>query len=406
MNVMIDNENYEKDIIIYKTIAGQQLPVGSIGKSDLRFRIQNTTEDECREYVALLEESGYHKRAEKAISAGTEFSYNVNLFYAYTNEKQQVFVFWDASMHTTFITFEPLGALPSERLASITEEQDAVTTFTQLQLRWGMCYIVRLANGEFIIVDGGKYSDEDVQRLYDFLKDNSIAKKPTVALWIFTHPHKDHIGVATCFIEKYKEEISIRAFAYQFPNCDKISVSMESVSDMKTKIETLETNIATCYPNATIYTLHTGQSYFYDGIEIEVLWSIDDTYPSFYTSFNDTSTALRLKFANGKTATLLADCMHDANRRIAHRYGDYLKSDIMQVVHHGLIGGDKDLYKLVDPAICFWPTSELCFLGKKPNQRYQWCLGEGGCDYNAYLRDKTVRERVHYHAGKTVTVEI
>lgn len=407
METVTDKEKQAGGIVEYETIAGQRLPTGSIGKSDLRFRIQNTTEDECREYAALLEKSGYVKVAEKEIPAGTEFSYNVNLFYAFKGQTQQIFVFWDPSVYNTFITAEALGAMPDNRPVPSEKKQIVPVTFTQLKL-WlgGMCYIVRLANGEFIVIDGGKNCEEDVIRLYDFLKENSPNRKPTVALWIFTHSHKDHIDLATYFIEKYKAEIRICAFAYQFPNCDKISVTMESVSDMKEKIENLERNIATGYPDATVYTLHTGQSYFFEGTEIEILWTIDDTYPSFYTSFNDMSAALRFKFANGKTVLLLADCMHEANRRIAHRYGDYLKSDMMQVVHHGLIGGDKGLYKLVDPAICFWPSSEQRFSGKTPNKRYQYCLGEGGCDYNAYLRDKTIRERIHYHAGETVTVEI
>ena len=405
MNVFHEKVEREQGVITYETIAGQRFSVGSIGTDDLRFRIQNTTVDECRDYAVLLEKSGYCKRVEKEISAGTEFGYNVNLFYTFTNETKQVFLFWDASIHTTFITVEPLGVLPTETALSFAQNQVVSTTFTQLQVRSGMCYIVRLANGEYILIDGGEY-DEDVKQLYDYLKENSPHDKPSVALWIFTHSHSDHIGAATRFIETYKDEIAVRAFAYQFPNSDKISVAMESVADMQMKIATLEKNIETNYPNALIYTLHTGQSYFFAGLEIEILWTIDDTYPSVYTSFNDMCVALRLKFFNGKSVLLLADCMHDANRRIAHRYGDYLKSDILQVAHHGLIGGDKNLYELVDPEICFWPTNEFVFLGEQSNQRYQWCLGEGGCDYNAYLRDKTIRERVHYHAGKTVTIEV
>ena len=405
MNVFDEKVEREQGVITYETIAGQRFPVGSIGTDDLRFRIQNTTVDECRDYAVLLEKSGYCKRVEKEISAGTEFGYNVNLFYTFTNETKQVFLFWDASIHTTFITVEPLGVLPTETALSFAQNQVVSTTFTQLQVRSGMCYIVRLANGEYILIDGGEY-DEDVKQLYDYLKENSPHDKPSVALWIFTHSHSDHIGAATRFIETYKDEIAVRAFAYQFPNSDKISVAMESVADMQMKIATLEKNIETNYPNALIYTLHTGQSYFFAGLEIEILWTVDDTYPSVYTSFNDMSVALRLKFFNGKSVLLLADCMHDANRRIAHRYGDYLKSDILQVAHHGLIGGDKNLYELVDPEICFWSTNEFVFLGEQSNQRYQWCLGEGGCDYNAYLRDKTIRERVHYHAGKTVTIEV
>ncbi len=389
----------------YVTVAGQRFPVGSIGRDDMRFRIQNTTEDECREYAAALEKADFREMDKKEIPAGSECHYNVNLFYVFTNGEKQAFVFWDASIHTTFITVEPSVPLPNKRLFS-GEKQVSSLSFTQLRLSWGMCYIASLFSGEFIIIDGGKNNEEDAVRLYDFLKNNSPNPKPTVALWIFTHSHKDHIGLATFFFGKYKDEISVRAFAYQFPDCDKISVSMDSVSDMKKEIEALEKNIETGYPDAVVYTMHTGQSYFFDGVEIEVLWTIDDTYPSFYTSFNDMSAAIRLKFASGKTVLLLADCQHEANRRLAHRYGDYLKSDMMQVAHHGLIGGDKGLYKLVDPEICFWPTTEFVFSGKDTDRRYRWSLGEGGCDYNAYLRDDSIRKRIHYHAGETVTVKI
>ena len=103
---------------------------------------------------------------------------------------------------------------------------------------------------------------------------------------------------------------------------------------------------------------------------------------------------------------MLGDCQNEACKRIADRYGDYVKSDVLQVAHHGLIGGDKRLYQLINPEICFWAVPETRFLGKKLNQRYQWCLGEGGCDYNTYLRDTSIRERTHYHGGKTVTINV
>ena len=181
---------------------------------------------------------------------------------------------------------------------------------------------------------------------------------------------------------------------------------MEDVELMKTQIDELEENIKSSYPNADLYALHTGQSYFYPGIEIEILWSIDDTFPYPYVSFNDTSAAFRIKFKNGKTMTFLGDCQIEACKKISQRSGDYLKSDILQVTHHGLIGGDKGLYKLIDPETCFWSVAEKRFLGLKPNQRYQWWLGEGGCDYNSYLRNESIRKRTHYHHGETITIEV
>jgi beta-lactamase superfamily II metal-dependent hydrolase len=390
----------------YKSIAGQYFPLCSLGKNDLRFRIQNTTVEECREYARLLEEDGFILHAKKEISAGSRYAYNVNLFYCYYNQEACVFIFWDASIHTVFITIEPLPALPKAQNTS--QENIGISpTFTQMSLtRGGMSYVARLTDGRFVIVDGGEYNAEDCLQLYECLKENSPYDIPTIALWIFTHSHSDHIGLATRFIADYKDEVNVQAFAYQFPDCDKISVSMENLEEMKKDIDTLEENIQSSYPKATIYSLHTGQSYYFSGAEIEILWTVDDTYPAQYTSFNDLSAALRIKFDEGKTVLLLGDCMHEACRRIAHRYGDYLKSDILQVTHHGLIGGDKELYEWIDPEICLWTIAQERFLGLTSNQRYQWCLGEGGCDYNAYLRDETIRKREHVQAGITTRIEI
>jgi len=389
----------------YKSTAGQYFPFGSIGKNDLRFRIQNTTVEECREYAQLLEKENFILHTKKEVFAGSRYAYNVNLFYCYHNREVCVFIFWDASIHTVFITVEPLRALPNAQKLTLIKN-DVVATFTQLPVRSGMCYVVRLSDGTFIVVDGGEYTTEDCLRLYEFMKANSLQKIPTVALWIFTHSHSDHIGLATRFIVEYKDKVNVQAFAYQFPDCDKISVAMESLEKMKKDIDVLEQNIQNCYPKAELYTLHTGQRYDLSGAEIEILWTVDDTYPTAYLSFNDLSVALRIKFDDGKTVLLLGDCMHEACRRIAHTYGDYLKSDILQVTHHGLIGGDRELYELIDPEICFWATAKESFLGIKENQRYQWCLGEGGCDYNAYLRDDRIQKRIHYHASETVTIEI
>lgn len=391
-------------MIPYNTIAGQKYPLGSIGNSDTRLRVQNTTIDECREYAETLERAGYTKRAEKSISAGSKYSYNENVFYAYQNENENIFVFWDSSIYTVFVTVEPLSVLPENK--PVAADNSSTAKATLFQLRSGLCSLIQLENGEFIIVDGGIKDEDTEARLYNFLKENSPNGQPIIALWIFTHSHKDHIGLATNFVRDYKDKVCVKAFAYQFPNCEKVQVAMEDVELMKTQIDELEENIKNAYPNAIVYTLHTGQSYFYPDVEIEILWSIDDTFPYPYLSFNDTSAAFRLKFKNGKTVLYLSDCQNEVCKKIATRYGDYLKSDVMQVAHHGLIGGDRGLYEIVDPEICFWPVSEKNFCGLKENRRYQYCIGEGGSDYNAYLRDESIRKREHYHHGITTTIEL
>jgi beta-lactamase superfamily II metal-dependent hydrolase len=80
-------------------------------------------------------------------------------------------------------------------------------------------------------------------------------------------------------------------------------------------------------------------------------------------SYNGTSAAWRVTFDDGTAFLVLGDCDNYACREIAAMYGDYVKSDILQVTHHGLMGGDKTLYQFIDPQICFWATPEERFLG-------------------------------------------
>lgn len=386
----------------YKTVAGLRSHNGAIGKNDLRFCVVNTTVDECREYALQLESLGFVKHTQREIPS-VDAEKDANLFYTYYYDDFCLFVFFNSAFQTTFITAEPKQPLPEKPDPG---ECIGKASFSQLQIASGMCYAVRLCSGRFLCIDGGTYDQTDEERLYAFLRDNSPhGQKPRIALWLFTHSHSDHIQLAAHFIERYAERVEIDGFAYQFCDCDKVSAEIEDMAEMKQDIAAFETAIQNAYPNAAVYTLHTGQCYSFPGVELEILRSLDDTYLYNYFSFNDMSAAFRMTFAGGKTVMILGDTMQYGCRELAQTYGKYLKSDVMQVAHHGLIGGEKGLYQLIDPDICFWPTGRAVFSGHYGG-RYQYCLGEGGCDFNAYIRDDSIKKREHYPAAETVTLSL
>ena len=75
--------------------------------------------------------------------------------------------------------------------------------------------------------------------------------------------------------------------------------------------------------------MHTGERYYFPGAELEVLSSMDNSFPALYFSLNDTSVITRLKFDSGKVVMLLADATHHQSRALAHTYGTSLKSDYL-----------------------------------------------------------------------------
>ena len=129
------------------------------------------------------------------------------------------------------------------------------------------------------------------------------------------------------------------------------------------------------------------------------------------------------------------------NAQIAKVYGDYLKSDVLQMAHHGLSGGEITLYQAADPDICLWPTTETRFSGNydsNVNDPYsareegdQWCLGyvfrvkldskgnpvldsDGNyvitktvcSEANVWIRDESIKERDHYHNSQTTILDM
>ena len=54
----------------------------------------------------------------------------------------------------------------------------------------------------------------------------------------------------------------------------------------------------------------------------------------------------------------LGDSQEIPNNQTANIFGSALKSDIVQVAHHGGLGGTNAIYKAVDPAIALFTTTD------------------------------------------------
>jgi hypothetical protein len=137
------------------------------------------------------------------------------------------------------------------------------------------------------------------------------------------------------------------------------------------------------------------------GNQLAINSSMDNLMDMYEAVGND---MFKINFDSGKTALIMGDCMHESCKEIALAYREYLKCDWLQVTHHGVIGGNKWLYSLADPDICFWPVTKQGFEGTFSWEKYHWCLGDGGCDYNAFLRDDNVKKRTHYTNEKIITL--
>lgn len=299
-------------------------------------------------------------------------------------------------------------ATRGEKYAVYTPEQGArfwTPSITQigrkgaLQRAPGMSYIIRNADGSYMIIDGGPYDAEDVDHLMTFLRVHQPkAGKPVIALWLFTHPHSDHMNLALAFWDKYHEEIDLRAVAFNFPNMDHTALGWENPDIVTNYRKTVLEKMAAYFPEAERLTPHAGDRYVMDGYVIETLPTYEDMYPDAFGHINYFSLSWMVR-SEHKNILLMGDCGRRLSALIAKTCREDLKCDILQICHHGNHGATMELYQYADPDICLWPEKES-MLKNEP-----FLLGtKEGYEFNYWIWHS--RKRLHLHNSITTGFEL
>ena len=92
-----------------------------------------------------------------------------------------------------------------------------------------------------------------------------------------------------------------------------------------------------------------------DGIEVEILGIRN---PEIIENPGNEQSMV-IKFNTGKQSLLiLGDTGVKSSEKLLKNQKHKLKSDIVQMSHHGQQGATQELYKQVSPKICLWPTTD------------------------------------------------
>ncbi len=227
----------------------------------------------------------------------------------------------------------------------------------------GMSYIYALADRRFFILDGGYFTEGECTRLYRFLRSLQGEGTLEIAGWFFSHAHQDHFGCFLDFIGKYGNECVIDTLYYTFPSLALPESVYWKQSDNATMRE-FDYTLDKYLPDVRRCHLHSGETFTLADLNIEVLFTHEDIYPDRIGSFNDTSTVIRIN-CGGQSILFLGDLQDASCRKLEKTYGSYLKSDIVQVAHHGFNGSTIETYDLVSPEVALWPTPSYGFEGNR-----------------------------------------
>lgn len=411
----------------FKTEAGTILGVYYCGEENYKIAIDGATLAEYEAYIADLADAGFVTYTENKIGESRFGTYTIP---DETVGEAVVFTMHYPTLGRTQIVYGPRGYLPSTEPAAM-PEHPVQTTFSQPERAraWcgvvspnvpGMCLVVQLADGSFIVIDGGtrdgkvitrkkikgvwvdqpEIDSHDTENIYNFLCEHTPnGEKPRVAVWFMTHPHMDHTDLAIDFLERYQGKVDVELAAFNMPDFDSVYSRNENPARHKSLFMPFREKVTELY-GAEVCILHAGQKMLLPGCELDVLYTQEDYYPGVFTTGNQLSCAVRMKFAD-KTVTLLGDCDSPVTQIIADAYGTALKSDIVQVAHHGANGGCIDVYKYIDADVCIWAIDGY----RLENHPCQTGTADGYI-YNRYLQDKSIKKRVHYPCDTTVTLNV
>ena len=356
---------------------------------ELQYYITNTTDAHFRAYCDKLEYYGY------TLHMSNDMGDKV-LSRTYMNEDTVIHTYYSFVENTTRIFVGSVGKV--QHPVPTTGEYTKIADFqiTQMQLDFGtnsggMGYIITLEDGSFLLIDSGSTTRKGASQNYDHVRLwnllNKLNKredgKIIIRGWFITHSHSDHYDVYQQFLQTYGKKVTIDNH-YECVVSDSARYNSKNPGAKTNKC----------------VTLHAGMKMHFYGIDVEIMTTYEDIYPRTVRYFNDTSTVFRVS-ANGTSFMVTGDICDQASDIVSRRYGEYLKSDIVQAAHHANIGSTIEFYDYVSPSVVLWPTSSALLtplVTGKGNQRYY------AVDYHLY-KEMGIKE--HYTNGEyTVTLTI
>ena len=177
-----------------------------------------------------------------------------------------------------------------------------------------------------------------------------------IANWMFTHFHIDHIGGFVNFVanDEFMKHVTVKSVTYNFPQQQVLDTAPGAgdINNMRAWKSTVEKT------GARVYRARTGQKYYFGNAEVEMIFTYEDLMPFniFGDRTNPTSSICSMTI-EGQRFIIMGDACGEASTLCVLRYGEWLKSDYVQLAHHGHGDGgtDVEFYKAIDAPYVLFP---------------------------------------------------
>ena len=200
------------------------------------------------------------------------------------------------------------------------------------------------------------------------------------------------------FSQKYSDKVDVKAFYYNFP---RVTLGDVGPSDQK-NVE----GYMNKWKNAKKYaSLHSGMNFSVVDAKITVICTFEDVFPQPINEGNDTNTVFKVE-VGGQSIMFLGDAYYGESATMSSQIdASVLKSDIVQVSHHGYEGCSEGLYRAVGAKVVLWPMNIVGYEGTTPSQVFKkWY--EGGPSANSYFRNNRDIKKIIVSGAGTAKLEL
>ena len=323
---------------VIKTLdANAQVFESTFGTQEVVFKNVNDEESIVSAFIS----AGFRSVAITPVS-GAKFE-----TLLFTNGYELVTVYWKPTQKEARILFEKLDENVLSALVPNASTGTGELTMVQIGVERGpgdtgnpmigMCYVIKLADGRAIIIDGGFKYESNSDNVYNALSKLDIARNEDgqyiIAAWFFSHGDSDHVGIMETFGKKYSEKADVECFVYNLPSASQL------LTPTSATVENAFYNYCkAAYPNAVYLVPRAGVQYYFGNVTIDMLYTPDLVWSpeSRITYYNSTSIVYKVKGGHGSFLST-GDAGESAFKVMwENYYAIAFSCDMFQVPHHGL----------------------------------------------------------------------
>ena len=316
--------------------------------------VTSTTLEKFNEYCNTLKTNKYVEYSKRDVDG--------NYFRIYTKDNTAVNAYFSTGRKEARIITGPLKDIPSKDVDKTPETiKPSVTMIGPSESTGnGLGLVYQLANGKFLIIDGGHILSDRIYKELRELQPNG--GKLIIAGWFISHPHNDHQDSIENFLTYHANEVEIENIYFNYANADyynKLTSKDHQGEDQKEgdRVARLRELLAKKLSLKTnIIKPHTGQIYTFGSAKVEIISTVEDFLPTTLTHVNDSSMVVRVTVA-GQSTMVLADAAKSMKAIILKMYNSSLDSNMVTMAHHGVWDDTPELYNKIKGEVLFWPSN-------------------------------------------------